>query len=71
MSLPVKCRITCLRVNIRELENLCITFDDFVVHSVACNSDSEILAAFQTIETVVRTSRHRLYAYPLPIFSAG
>ena len=51
-----KCRITCLRVTLRELENFCITFDDFVgwaanqtVFSIACNSDSEILTALQTV----------------------
>ena len=54
MPLLVKCRITCLRLTLRELEKktCCITFDDFVgwaahqtVFSVACNSDSEILEA--------------------------
>ena len=53
MPLPVKCRITCLRVTLRELEMFYITFD-FVgwaahetVSSVAFFSDSEILAALQ------------------------
>ena len=27
--LLVKCRITCLRVTLRELETFCTTFDDF------------------------------------------
>ena len=30
------------------------------VFSEACNLDSEILAALQKIESVVRTERHRL-----------
>ena len=34
-------------------------------------SDSEILAALQTVETVFRTQRHRLDADKFPIFSAG
>ena len=63
VPLPVKCRITCLRVTLIEPETFCITFDDFVgwaahhicVSVVACNSDSEILAAVQTEEIVVRT----------------
>ena len=42
--------------------------------SVACinrdNSDSEILAALQTVETVVRTQIHRLDADKFPMFSA-
>ena len=40
---------------------------------IACKSDSEIIlvAAFQTmtVETVVRTQRHRLDADKLPMFS--
>ena len=54
------------------------TFDDFggwaahqTVFSVTFNSDSEILAALQTVETVVRTQRHRLGADKFPIFSGG
>ena len=74
MPLLVKCRITCLRVTLREL------FVDFVgwathetVFSVACinNSDSEILEALQTVETVVRTQRRRLDADKFPMFSVG
>ena len=36
--------------------------------SVACNSDSEILSALQTVETVVHTQRHRLDADKFPTF---
>ena len=43
VPLLVQCRITCLRVTLRELVTVCITFDDFVgqaahqiVFSVAC-----------------------------------
>ena len=80
MPLLVKYRQTCLRVTLRELKTLCITFDDFVgwaahqtVFSVACNSDSEKLAALQTVETVVRTStqRHRIDADTFQMFSVG
>ena len=54
--------------------------DDFVVwaahltvFSVACNSDSEILAALQTVANtvVVRTQRHRLNTDKFPMFSVG
>ena len=38
---------------------------------VACNSDSEILTALQTVETVVRTRRHRIDADKFPMFSVG
>ena len=56
VPLPLKCRITCVRVILQELENLCITFDAFVglaahqtvFYDVACNSNSETLAALQT-----------------------
>ena len=41
------------------------------VFSVACNSDSEILVAFQTVESVVRTQRHCFGAYKVPMFSGG
>ena len=41
------------------------------VFSAAYNSDSEILAALQTMETVVRTQRHRLDADRFPMFSVG
>ena len=58
VPLFVKCRITCLRVTLRELETFCITSDDFIgwaahqtVFSVACinSSESEILAVLQTV----------------------
>ena len=42
-----------------------------IVFSVGCNSDSEILAAFQTVETVVHTQIHRLEADKFPMFSVG
>ena len=79
VSLPVKICITCLRGTPRELENLCITFfDDFVgwaahqtVFSVACDSDSDILAVLQTVETVVRTQIHRLDFDKFQMFSIG
>ena len=66
MSLPVKCRVTSLRVTFRELVFfVCLTFDDFVgwaahqtIFSVACNSVFEIQPAFQAVETVVRTRKH-------------
>ena len=54
VSLSIQLRITCLHVTLRELENflLSVTFDHFVgwtahqtVFSVACNSDSEVMAA--------------------------
>ena len=55
-----------------------IFFDDFVgwtahqtIFSVACNSDSHILAALQTVGTVLRTQRHRLDADKLPMFSVS
>ena len=41
------------------------------VSSLACNSDSEILAALQTVETVVPTQRYRLDADKFPMFSVG
>ena len=41
------------------------------VFSVACNSDSEILVSLQRVEPVVRTQRHRLDAYKVPVFSGG
>ena len=54
------------------------TFDDFVgwathqtVFFVACNSDSETLAALQTAKTVLCTQRHRLDADKFPMFSVG
>ena len=54
--------ITCLRVALRELETFRITFDGSVgwtahqtVFYLSCNSGSEILAALQAVETVVRT----------------
>ena len=81
VPLLVKCRITCLGVTLRELETFCtILFYDFIgsaahqtVFSVACNSDSEILLALQTAETVtvVRTRRDRLDADKFPMFSVG
>ena len=66
VPLLVKCRITCLRVTLRELDYYFFTFDDFggwaahqTVFFVAFNSYSEILAALQTmtVETVIRTQR--------------
>ena len=42
-----------------------------IVFSVACNSDSEILAALQTVETVVCTQRHRLHTDTFPMLSVG
>ena len=39
--------------------------------SVACNSDFEILAALQIVETVVCTLSHRLDADKFPMFSVG
>ena len=83
MPFFVKSRITyCLTLTLRELENVLshffFTFDDFVgwtahqtVFSVACNSDSEMLAALQTKETVVRTQRHRLDGDKFPTLSVG
>ena len=43
------------------------------VFSVVCNSDSGTLAALQTmtVETRVRTQRHRLGADKVPMFSGG
>ena len=38
---------------------------------VGCKSDSEILASLETVETVVRTQKHRLEADKFPIFSVG
>ena len=70
-------RITRVRVTCeRPRKLLVITFDDFVgwaahntVFSVACNSDSDIMAALQ--ETVDHTQRHRLDADKFPMFSVG
>ena len=61
--LLVKCRITCLRETLRQLrfffESLSITLvnGQHDIFSVACtgNSDSEMLAALQTVDSVVRT----------------
>ena len=39
--------------------------------SVACNSDAEIFAAIQTVDTVVRTQRYLLDAGMFPILSVG
>ena len=39
--------------------------------SVTCNSDSEMLGALQTVETVVRTQIHRLDADRIPMFLIG
>ena len=39
--------------------------------SVACNSDSEIMAALQTVETLVRTQRNRLDVDKFPMFWAS
>ena len=41
------------------------------VFSVACNSDYEILAAFQTVESAVHTQKHCFDAYKVPMFSGG
>ena len=56
----------------------CITFEGFVGWSanqtelsIAYNSDSEILTAFQKVETVVRTQRHCLHADKFPMFWDG
>ena len=38
---------------------------------VGCKSDYEILASLETVETVVRTQKHRLEADKFPIFSVG
>ena len=74
----VKIRITFLSITLRELKAFCITFDDFVgwaahqtVFSVAYNSNPEMLVTLQTVETVVRTQRHRLDAETFPMFSVG
>ena len=55
-----------------------ISFDDFVgwaayqtIFFVACNSDSYILAALQTVGTVLCTQRHRLDADRFPMFSVS
>ena len=39
------------------------------IFSVACNSNSGILASLQTVETVVHTQRYRLDANKFPMFS--
>ena len=75
----VKCRITYLGVTLRELENLfgslLMTMLDGQhnqsVFSEGCPSDSKILGALQTVETVDRTQRHRVGADKFPIFSVG
>ena len=41
------------------------------VFSVACSSGSDVLAALQAIETVVRTQRHHLDADKFLMFSVG
>ena len=41
------------------------------VFSIACNSDSEILAVLQTVETVVRTQRNCVDADEFPMLSGG
>ena len=77
--LLVNCRITCLRVTLQDLGNIIVSlFDDFggwtahqAVFSVACNSDSEMLAALQTVETVIRTQKPRVDAGTFPMFSVG
>ena len=38
---------------------------------VGCKSDYEILASLETVETVVRTQKHRLETDKFPIFSVG
>ena len=79
-SLPllVKCRITCFPSNPPiARKTFAVTVDYFVecaahqtVFSVACNSDSEILAALQTVEAVIRTAHktHREGADKFPMF---
>ena len=77
MPLFGKCRIPYLHVTLRELENVLYRYiDDFVgwvkhqtVFSVACNPDSEQLAALYGVETVVRTQIYRLDADKFSIFS--
>ena len=41
------------------------------VPTSGCKSDSEILVSLETVETVVRTQKHRLEADKFPIFSVG
>ena len=41
------------------------------LNQVCRSSDSEVLTALQTVETVVRTQRHRLDADKFPMFSVG
>ena len=38
---------------------------------VGCKSDYEVLASLETVETVVRTQKHRLEADKFPMFSVG
>ena len=45
VPLRVKCRKTCLRESLRELENLYRSAHQTVFSVVGCNSDSEIMAA--------------------------
>ena len=44
---------------------------DSLLCAVACNSDFELLAALQSVKTVVRTQRHRFDADKFPMFSGG
>ena len=81
VPLLVKCRLTCLRVTLPYLENflsvLMTLLDGHIsvktVSSAACNSDFEIPAALQTVESVlvVRTQRHGLDVDKFPMFSVG
>ena len=55
--------------NLPRARTFCITFDDFVgwaahqtVFSVACNSNSYILATLQTVKSVIRKQTHGLDA---------
>ena len=56
----------CMTCGLEKLDS-CVTFDDYVgwaahqtVSFVACYSDSDIVTALQTVQTVVRTQRYLL-----------
>ena len=63
----------CLKKNLNVVMSTFILFFQFVARtfSVACNSDAEIFAAIQRVETVVRTQRHLLDAGMFPMLSVG
>ena len=78
-AIPCKVSQTRLCLTLRELEK---RFESFFVtmmngqhtrqfSSVDWDLDSEILAALQTVETVVRTQRYCLDAHKFPMFSGG